>query len=269
MQINAVEGGEVKSWAAKYETTERLTLFLNSRKEWFKFTPDGYKNHTEIVHQLEDQMGADNPALYNIKAWNLFLKRAVGLAPDLEKNGAEIIRLSNLDVAENQDVTAFNLRALAEFRLGSKECDLSKDYAQKAHDLGATVDTFIVSGTIWVECGDLKEGTQFFEKALRLQPNDSGWNLTKRLIPMYYVQGEYKKISGLVEPHIDALDIAPEMLAFYAFSKNEEGDSKKAKELLQRAKDLGITKKSLERVIRDPDRTIDFISKLSDIGGIE
>ena len=269
LQINAVEGGEVKSWAAKYGTTERLTLFLNSRKEWFKFTPDGYKNHTDIVHLLEDQMGARNPALYNIKAWNLFLKRAVGLAPDLEKNGAEIIRLSNLDVAENQDVTAFNLRALAEFRLGSKDCDLSKEYARKAYDLGATVDTFIVSGTIWVECGDLKEGTQFFENALRLQPNDSGLNLTKRLIPMYYVQGEYEKISGLVEPHLDALDIAPEMLAFYAFSTNEAGDSNKAKELLRRAKDLGISKVSLERVIRDQDKTIDFISKLSDIGGIE
>jgi TolB-like protein len=269
LQINAVEGGEVKSWAAKYGTTERLTLFLNSRKEWFKFTPDGYKNHTDIVHLLEDQMGAGNPALYNVRAWNLFLKRAVGLAPDLEKNGAEIIRLANLDIAENQDVTAFNLRALAEFRLGSKDCDLSKEYAQKAYDLGATVDTFIVSGTIWVECGDLKEGTKFFENALRLQPNDSGWNLTKRLIPMYYVQGEYEKISDLVEPHIDALDIAPEMLAFYAFSINEAGDSEKAKELLRRAKDLGVSKVSLERVIRDTDKTIDFISKLSDIGSIE
>ena len=64
--------------------------------------------------------------------------------------------------------SAFNLRALAEFRLGSKDCDLSKEYAQRAYDLGATVDTFIVSGTIWVECGDLKEGTKFFENALRL-----------------------------------------------------------------------------------------------------
>lgn len=269
LQINAVEGGEVKSWAAKYETPERLTLFLNSRKEWFKFTPDGYQNHTDIVQLLEVQMGADNPALYNIKAWNLFLKRAVGLAPNMEKNGAEIIRLSNLDVAKNQDVTAYNLRALVEFRLGTKDCDLSKEYAQKAYDLGATVDTFIVSGTIWVECGDLKEGTQFFEKALRLQPNDSGWNLTKRLIPMYYLQGEYDKISSLVEPHIEAVDIAPEMLAFYAFSTNEAGDKEEAKRLLGKAKRLGLSKLSLERVIRDAGNTKDFISKLSNIGGIE
>ena len=269
LQINAIEGGEVRSWAAKYETAERLTLFLNSRKEWFKFTPDGYKNHTDIVQKLEGQMGADNPALYNIKAWNLFLKRAVGLAPDLAENGMEIIRLSNLDVAENQDVTAYILRALVEFRLGSKDCDVSKKYAQKAHDLGSTVDTFIVSGTIWVECGDLKEGTQFFENALRLQPNDSGWNLTKRLIPMYYLQGEYEKINDLVEPHIDAVDIAPEMLAFLAFSTNEAGEKDKAVKLLSRAKGLGLSKKSLERVIRDPDNTNDFISKLSTIGDLE
>ena len=269
LQINAVEGGEVKSWAAKYETTERLTLFLNSRKEWFKFTPDGYKNHTEIVHQLEDQMGAGNPALYNIKAWNLFLKRAVGLAPDLEKNGAEIIRLSNLDVEENQDVTAFNLRALAEFRLGSKDCDLSKEYAKKAAELGATADTFIVSGSIWVECGDLKEGTRFFEKALRLQPNDNGWNLTKRLIPMYYLQEEYSKIIDLVEPHLDAIDVAPEMVAFYAFSKLQDGDRNLAKTMFDRAKTMGVSKENLERVIRDSSKTEEFILKLSELGTIE
>ena len=269
LQINAVEGGEVKSWAAKYETTERLTLFLNSRKEWFKFTPDGYKNHTEIVHQLEDQMGADNPALYNIKAWNLFLKRAVGLAPDLEKNGAEIIRLSNLDVEENQDVTAFNLRALAEFRLGSKDCDLSKEYAKKAAELGATADTFIVSGSIWVECGDLEEGTRFFEKALRLQPNDNGWNLTKRLIPMYYLQEEYSKIISLVEPHLDAIDVAPEMVAFYAFSKLQDGDKNLAKTMFDRAKTMGVSKENLERVIRDSSKTEEFILKLSELGTIE
>jgi hypothetical protein len=126
-----------------------------------------------------------------------------------------------------------------------------------------------VSGTIWVECGDLKEGTQFFENALRLQPNDSGWNLTKRLIPMYYLQGEYEKINDLVEPHIDAVDIAPEMLAFLAFSTNEAGEKDRAVKLLSRAKGLGLSKKSLERVIRDPDNTNDFISKLSTIGDLE
>ena len=265
MQINEVVGSEVKSWAAKYGNAERLTLFLNARKEWFKFTPDAYNNHTKIIRQLEEQMGENNPVLYNIKGWNLFLKRVVGLSTNIEEDTNELFRLSNLDVAENQDVTAYNLRALVEFRIGSKNCNLSKEYAQKAFDLGATVDTFIVSGSIWVECGDLKEGTQFFENALRLQPNDSGWSLTKRLIPMYYLQGNYEKIDQLVEPHLSAIDIAPEMLAFYAFSKNEAGDIDLAKSILTKAKQLGLSKKSLERVIRDPNNTKEFISKLSNI----
>ena len=33
------------------------------------------------------------------------------------------ISLAELDVAENNDVTAFNLRALVEFRVGSKDCE--------------------------------------------------------------------------------------------------------------------------------------------------
>ncbi len=133
MQINVVAGSEVKSWAAKYGNTERLTLFLNARKEWFKLTPDAYNNHTMIIRELEEQMGENNPVLYNIKDWNLFLKKVVGLSIDTEKDTNELIKLSNLDVAENQDVTAYNLRALVEFRLGSKNCDLSKKYAQKSH----------------------------------------------------------------------------------------------------------------------------------------
>lgn len=269
LQINAVAGSEAKSWAAKYGTTERLTLFLNSREEWFKFTPDAYENHTNIIKKLEEQLGNSSPVLYNIKGWNLVLKITVGKSTDLAQDAAELIRLANLDIAENNDVTSYNLRALVEFRVGSKDCKTSKKYAKKAADLGATADTYIVSGSIWVECGDLKEGTRFFEKALRLQPNDSGWNLTKRLIPMYYLQDEYRKIISLVEPHLDAVDIAPEMLAFYAFAKLQDGDKAQALTMLDRSKQLGISKESLERVIRDPSKTKEFIFKLSELGNIE
>ena len=268
LQINAVAGSEVKSWAAKYGTTERLTLFLNSREEWFKFTPSAYENHTKIIKQLEEQLGEDSPILYNIKGWNLFLKMTVGKSTNLEQDRADLIKFANLDVAENNDVTAFNLRALVEFRVGSKNCETSKQFARQAADLGATADTYIVSGSIWVECGDLKEGTEFFEKALRLQPNDSGWNLTKRLVPMYYLQDEFDKIDRLVEPQIDAIDIPPEMLAFYALSKLEDGDAATASEVFEKAKQLGISKKSLERVIRNPEKTVEFISRISALGDI-
>ena len=42
-----------------------------------------------------------------------------------------------------------------------------------------------------------------------------------------------------------------------------------AKSILAKAKQLGLSKKSLERVIRDPNHTKEFISKLSSVGVIE
>ena len=140
----------------------------------------------------------------------------LGKSTNLEQDRADPSKFANLDIAENNDVTAFNLRALVEFRVGSRHCETSKQFVRQAADLGATADTFIFSGSIWVECGDLKGGIEYFEKALRLEPNDSGWNLTKRLVPMYYLQDEFDKIDRMVEPQIDAIDIPPEMLALYA-----------------------------------------------------
>ena len=58
------------------------------------------------------------------------------------------------------------------------------------------------------------------------------------------------------------------MLAFYAVSKNEAGDIDLAKSTLAKAKQLGLSKKSLGRVIRDPNNTKEFISKLSIVGVI-
>ena len=46
-------------------------------------------------------------------------------------------------------------------------------------------------------------------------------------------------------------------------------DQKLTNLLVKSCKDLGISKVSLERVIRDPEKTIGFISKLSEIGDIE
>ena len=269
LQITAVAGSEVKSWAAKYGNAERLTLHLNARKEWAKFSVEGYENHTAIVSQLEQEMGENSPSLYNIKGWNLFLKKAAGLSKNPEQDNAELIRLSDMDVKENNDVTAYVLKALVEFRVGSKDCELSKAYGQKAIDLGATVDTFVVNGTIWVECGDLAAGTKHFENALRLQPNDSDWFLTRRLVPMYYRQGSIEKIINLVEPNLNAIDLASELLVFYSFAKLEAGEVDQAKAYFEKAKSKGVTAKSLRNLLREDESTKEFIARLKPLGSLD
>ena len=56
-------------------------------------------------------------------------------------------------------------------------------------------------------------------------------------------------------------------LPFTLLAKDK--DKELVKTILSRAKKIGLSKKSLERVIRDPDDTREFISKLSSIGGID
>ena len=85
---------------------------------------------------------------------------------------------------------------------------------------------------------------------------------------MYYLQNEYDKINRLVAPQIGAIDIPPEMLAFYALSQLREGNEEVAMQVFQKAKSLGITKKSLERVIRNSEKTSEFVSSLSELGEI-
>ena len=85
---------------------------------------------------------------------------------------------------------------------------------------------------------------------------------------MYYLQDEFDKIDRMVEPQIVATDIPPEMLAFYALSKLNDGDTARALDIFEKAKQLGVSKKSLERVIRNPKKTVEFISRLSSLGDI-
>ena len=57
-------------------------------------------------------------------------------------------------------------------------------------------------------------------------------------------------------------------LPFMLLAKDKDKDKELVKTILSRAKKIGLSKKSLERVIRGPDDTREFISKLSSIGGI-
>ena len=54
-------------------------------------------------------------------------------------------------------------------------------------------------------------------------------------------------------------NLAQEMLTFYAFAKLQEGQKTLALTMFDRAKEMGISKNTLNRVIRDPSKTDQFI----------
>ena len=52
------------------------------------------------------------------------------------------------------------------------------------------------------------------------------------------------------------------------YQKLNKGDTARALDIFEKAKQLGVSKKSLERVIRNPKKTVEFIARLSSLGDI-
>jgi hypothetical protein len=140
---------------------------------------------------------------------------------------------------------------------------------QKGIEAKGAPDTFTVAGTIWVECGNWDSGTKHFDTALRLEPKGTDWSFTKRWGPQHYRQGHLPKILSLVEPNVEAADIDPTLLAFYAFVKHGSGDLEKTKTYFEKTIKIGLTQKSLGRVLRDLDLTAEFIAQLAPLGAID
>ena len=72
----------------------------------------------------------------------------------------------------------------------------------------------------------------------------------------------------MVEPNIEAVNIDPTLLAFYAFVKHDSGGLEK-KPYFEKAIKIGVTQKSLGRVLRDLDLTAEFIAQLAPLGAID
>ena len=124
-------------------------------------------------------------------------------------------------------------------------------------------------GTVWVGCGDWDSGTKHFDTALQLESKVNDWSLTKKWGPLYYRQCHLPKILSLVEPNIEAVDIDPTLLVFYAFVKHDSGNLEKNKPYFEKAIKIGVTQKLLGRVLRDLDLTAEFIAQFAPLGAID
>ena len=267
LQINLVAGSGTA--AEKLGTPERLIISLNARDEWRKFNPEGYNKYNELTDQLAQQIGEDNPFITLNRAYGLFQKLRIGLS---EKPSKDIEKLDILldEVLESDlRVNALHFKGIVELVFLSKDCDVAKDYAKQAIELGRTVDAYTTTGTIYFLCKDYDLSIKSFRNALAVVPNDNGWFITRYLVPSMYRGGYKDGIKTILEPIIDATDMPANLLAYYSFIKLKEGDLDSAKLYLQRAKNMGLTKKYLTRYEMDEDTFSEFESELKIIGEIE
>ena len=268
LQIKGVTGSTGSMFAEKLKNIENLTLALNSRAEWRKFTIDGNKKFWEYQNQLKNNLGEDNPALYNGEAWGIYQNILLGLSQNKEEDVRELLKYADLDVFENNNPAAYALRGMVEQRFISKDCDKSLVFINKAIELGGTVDTYTIAGTIYRRCNEYEKSIKNYKNALNLAPNDNGFFITKNLVASYYLSGKFEEIDRLVSPKVNLRDIEVTMLGIYSYVLFDKNNKKEAKKILLKAIKKGLTRKMLIRQI-GINKVDFFIEKLRPLANID
>ena len=268
LQIKGVTGSTGSMFAKKFKNIENLTLTMNSRDEWRKFTIDGHKKFWEYTNQIENNLGKDNPALYNVKAWGIYQKILLGLSQNKEEDVKEMLKYADLDVLEYENPAAYALRALVEQSFISKDCDKSLVFINKAIELGGTVDTYTIAGTIYRRCNQFEKSINNYKNAINLAPNDNGFFITENLVASYYLAGKFEEIDRLVSPKVNLRDIKVSILGIYSYVLLDKNEKKEAKKILLKAIKKGLTRKMLVRLIGLKKVEI-FAEKLKPLGSLD
>ena len=269
LQIKVVTGSTGDVYAKRVKNIQNLTLVLNSRAEWRKYTIDGHKKYNEYQEQLRKNLGPKSLAIYNGMAWGIYQRIRLGLSKDKKSDIKKLVEYSKADVAAFKDPGAYALRALVEFRYVSKDCEKSKSFLKKAIDLGGSVDAFSIAGSIYKRCSDLKSAISFYNNALQLAPNDNGFFITKNLIAAYYQNNDLDSIERIVAPKLNVKDIDGVMLGFYSYVLLTKGKDEDAKKLFLKAKEKGLTRKRLSLFVNYKKVLDEFIEKLKPLGSLD
>jgi len=141
-------------------------------------------------------------------------------------------------------------------------------FINKAIELGGTVDTYTIAGTIYRRCNEYEKSIKNYKNALNLAPNDNGFFITKNLVASYYLSGKFEEIDRLVSPKVNLRDIEVTMLGIYSYVLFDKNNKKEAKKILLKAIKKGLTRKMLIRQI-GINKVDFFIEKLRPLANID
>ena len=132
--------------------------------------------------------------------------------------------------------------------------------------MGNTSDALTISGTIERKCGDINTSVRNLTQALQITPNDNAFFIRRQLAGSFYIKGDLENLEKLVEPNVERSDIYPGMLALLAFAKLQKNDKSAARKYFNQAKDMGLTKRHMARIIHLGKNVDDFFKSMEPIG---
>ncbi len=269
LHVNVVSGSITDEYTKTYGTLENLTIMLSARNEWRKFTRDGHRAYWRYIAQLEDALGKDSPALYRNKAWGIYQRLGLGISENVEADKAKLFELADADVAHFGSSQGYALRALIEMVFSNDGCGESISLIRKALSVGETSDALTISGSIERKCGDINTSVRNLTKALQITPNDNAFFIRRQLAGSLYIKGDLKNLEKLVEPNVGRSDIYSGMLALLAFAKLKKNDKTAARKYFNQAKEMGLTKGHMARIVNSGKPVDDFFYSMEPIGKLD
>ena len=266
LQVDLVTGH--RTYAETLGTIENLTMSLNARDEWRKFTLEGNEKHTQLIDELAERIGDNNPYIQMSRGWSIYQKLRAGWSKNRDSDIAKLDELLDKVLASDLRDRVLHFKAMVELTFLSKDCEIAKEFARQAVELASSSDAYTGAGFVYFMCKEYDLAIDSYQNGLILTPNDNGWFITRYLVPSMYRAGYYDQIKEVLTPIIDATDMPPNLLAYYAFVKVNDEEYDSAKQYFDKAKSKGLSKKYLTRYEMDEPTFKDFASALNTVGDI-
>ena len=266
LQVDLVTGH--RTYAETLGTIENLTMSLNARNEWRKFTLEGNEKFNQLIDELAERIGDNNPYIQMSRGWSIYQKLRAGWSKNRDSDIAKLDELLDKVLASDLRDRVLHFKAMAELTFLSKDCEIAKEFARQAVELASSSDAYTGAGFVYFMCKEYDLAIDSYQNGLILTPNDNGWFITRYLVPSMYRAGHYDQIKEVLTPIIDATDMPANLLGYYAFLKVNEEENDTAKQYLDKAKSKGLSKKYLTRFEMDEPTFKDFASALSTVGDI-
>ena len=242
LQINMVVGKQAKKWKEYFDTFDKYNLFLNFRKEWRKFTKEGHLTANQLHDKLEELQTSENILDY-LKGWIVFQRLTMNLSENRKDDINELDLITKRHISKVGDNDAYALRALSEIQFFSQDCEKSRNYMDKAIELGGTVDIYTIAGSMEQQCDNLEKSVKLYYNALQLQPNDNNYFVSRQLVLTLYLLDRLDDIKELMSEKIknDDYNLGNiEILVTYSAIEAEEGNIEEAKEIWERVEKTGL-----------------------------
>jgi len=268
LSITAVGGQQEKQFMSEFETFEQYLLSLNFHKEWGKYNKEGYENTLEILEKFR-LISTNKNELDSLEAWNIHLRLMLGFSKEKDKDIKKLDDLTNSVLQNRGNEKDYGLRAIVEFDHLSKDCSIATQNISKALDIGTNADIFSMAGWIYHACGDHNKSIKNLKEAFRLKPIDGTYLITSILVANWYILGKTEEIKKFLGDKINNKDIWGPLLWIYASMELENGNTKKAKEFFERARERGARKFMIMQMLRNEEAAEKLTKSLESLGPLD